>query len=112
VSDTCRNPQTPGAVDLLRNADCREWAHLFSCYITAYSILKNTTAVQQIFPAKTTHTIVKTISFPLQAPNEAIHEKCNSVYLNIFETSQKINSTRQLLKETDVVVFILSILVF
>jgi len=112
VSDICRNPQTPDAVDLLRNADCREWPHLSSCYITAYWILQNTTAVQQIFPAKATQTIVKTISFPLQAPNEAIHEKCNSVYLNIFETSQKIDSTRKLLKETDVVVFLLSILVF
>jgi len=54
MSDICRNPQTPNSVDLLRNADYGEKARLFSCYITAYSILKNTTAVQQIFPAKAT----------------------------------------------------------
>jgi hypothetical protein len=88
------------------------WAHLFSCYITVYSILKNSAALQQTFPAKATQTIGRTLSFPLQAQNEVIHEKCNSVYLNIFETSQEINSTRQRLKETAVVVFLLSILVF
>jgi hypothetical protein len=60
------------------------WAHLFSCYITAYSILKNATALQHTFPAKATQTVRRTIYFPLQAQNEVIHEKCNSVYLNIF----------------------------
>jgi hypothetical protein len=111
----CGRQEKPANLKLSRFTETvlkREWAHLCSCYITAYWILKNATAVQPTLPAKASQTTEKKLLSLFQNITSPFMKKCNSVYLNIYETGYKIYSTRKFVKATDATIFFISISVF